>query len=105
MRYTNKELVIINVLADLQAVGRKMVCLDEIVTAARPNLDPQHQQKFFRSGINSCIRNLRLKLPKEGLELVPNETVGRGNKAEFRITGDYRKLINQQVEEQCQSIA
>jgi hypothetical protein len=31
--------------------------------------------------------------------------VGRGNKAEFRITGDYRKLINQQVEEQCQSIA
>lgn len=98
MRYSNKELVIIGVLAEAE---KETVSLDEIVELARPHLDPAKEQKFFRSGVLSCIRNLRLKLPKEGLELTPNEQIGRGNKAEFTVRGDYSKFVNERLLERA----
>lgn len=95
MRYSDKELVVIGVIADFQRKGAIRIDLDELVNAARPKLDPDERQVYFRSGLLSCVRNLRLKLPEEGLRLSSVGRVGRGNKAVFLFDGDYSKLLNE----------
>lgn len=94
MRYSPKEMVIIETIAAYQQNGHSEIDLDDIIDVARPQLDPGERQAYFRSGVLSCIRNLRLKLPDENLGIVPNGVVGRGNKATFKISGDYKKFLN-----------
>lgn len=94
MRYSPKEMVVLAALAEHQGRGVSEIDLDDIIESVRPTLDPNGQKAYFRSGILSCIRNLRLKLPEENLTLTPNNEIGRGNKSSFRIEGNYKAFLD-----------
>lgn len=95
MRYSDKELVVLGVIADHQNKGAIRIDLDQLVADARPQLDPDGHKTYFRSGLLSCLRNLRLKLPDDGLRINSVGRVGRGNKAVFIFDGDFNKLIKE----------
>jgi len=100
MRYTNKELAIIEAIAvEQETLGADKVSLDGIVEAVAPKLDPEGKQARFRGGVNACLRNLERKLRSDGLTLAGSGEVGRGNKAYYSIGGSYRDFLNSKLRE------
>lgn len=95
LRYSNKEIVILTAIADIQDTGKSVVPLDDLVELVQPALDPKGSQVRFRSGLSACIRNLQRKMPRENLKLESDDRVGRGNKSVFNIEGNYRGLVNE----------
>jgi len=93
MRLSSKELAILGAIVTLKSKEKDEISLDAIIDHVRPELDPQEQYKYFRSGVLSSLRNLQRKLPREGLTLLHNEMVGRGHKAIFTVAGDYAKFV------------
>lgn len=91
MRFTTKELAIITVLAAEQAAGNRVVSLSTIVVGTSDIVDPDEKQRNFRGGIGATLRNLQRKVGVLGLSIVPNGEVGRGNKAHFRLVGDFQQ--------------
>lgn len=101
MRYSKKELAILEFISAKIELGHEAVSLDEMVDALAPKLDPDNTQVRFRGGVNASIRNLERKLPLEGLGLYSRGEVGRGNKAIYEVSGDYEKLVNKIKEGAC----
>jgi hypothetical protein len=99
MRYSEKELVLLDIISELKGQDDQEIELDAIVSWAKPRLDPAEQLRYFRSNISSSLRNLQRKLPEEGLTLRSNDMVGRGNKSVFKVAGDFEGFLKRKREE------
>lgn len=95
MRYTKKELSIIEAIAAQQEenLGADRVELDTIIDTLAPELEGEEKLRFRRS-VNASMRNLERKLRSDGLTLVGSGEVGRGNKAYYSIEGSFRNFLN-----------
>ncbi len=93
LRFSNKQMAILEAIARLQKQGKETVEVDEICDMVKGELDPDNLQVNFRSGICACMRDLERKMNYAQLTLTSNHMIGRGNKLAFTIRGDYAKLV------------
>jgi hypothetical protein len=98
MKFSPKEMTVIGALAELQKTEKEPIYLDDVVELVKCDLDPHATQTYFRSGVHSTMRNLIRKInvshSRDGTEyiLLCDEKIGRGNKSEFSMQGNFGDL-------------